>query len=108
MKVKTIFLFLLVFAILVFSFISVFSESVNKIDLNKGKNFIKFNKTDFYVETLVKLNPSIESVSYTENNKTVGYVNVFGGIGRNFVIEDREYEITAKKNLTLALPYVEG
>jgi len=88
---------------------SALSESV-QLNLSKGKNFVVFNFTEpFYAETLIKLNPSIEAISYTENNKTIGYVNVFGGVGKNFIIQkNKKYEIIVKENSTLILPPMSG
>ena len=76
------------------------------VNLTKGKNVLILNvSSPFYVKTLVKLNPKIDVISYKEGNKTIGYVNVFGGIGENFIIQkNREYEIIVKENTTLVLP----
>jgi len=83
------------------------SIGITSIDLSKGKNLIMLNITEpFYVETLIKLNPSIEVVSYIENNESIGYVNVYGGIGKNFIMrEGTEYEIIVSDNAGLVLPY---
>jgi len=93
-----IFLFLVVMV--------VSSIGISSIDLAKGKNIIKLNVTEpFYVETLVKLNPNIEVVSYKDNNKSLGYVNVYGGIGKNFIMrEGIEYEIIVSDDTNLVLP----
>ena len=105
MEIKT--LFIIIFAIsLVFAISLIISSKENlSIELSKGKNYVRLNVSElFYVETLVKLNPLIEAVSYKEENETIGYVNIFKGVGKNFVIQDREYEIVAKESTNLILP----
>ncbi|MEM0465072.1 MAG: hypothetical protein QXW97_00020 [Candidatus Pacearchaeota archaeon] len=104
---KKIFI-LLAFLLIIFiiSFIYVSSQNVYEIKLKSGKNYVYFNITKpFYVKKLVELNPEIEVVSYIENNKSIGYVNVFSGIGENFIIySDIKYEIIVKKDINLILP----
>lgn len=102
---------LIVAAILlaVFLFTEVYSMSSISIDsenLATGKNQVRFNLTEpFYVKDLVKWNPTISVVSYIEENKTIGYVNLFNGIGENFIIEnDKDYEVILNKNISLVLP----
>ena len=69
------------------------------------KNYVELNVSNgFYAETLIKLNPDIEAISYKEDNETIGYANVFGGVGKNFVVESRTYEIIVKENINLILP----
>jgi len=104
MKIKSV--FFLVGILLVFSSgVMLISSKGSGIKLVEGKNVVLLNITSpFYVETLVKLNPKIEAVSYSEGNVTIGYVNVFKGIGENFVVENREYEIVVSKNISLVLP----
>jgi hypothetical protein len=87
------------------SLIAISSQSVFSTDLQKGKNLIYINLSEpVYAETIVKLNPEIEVISYTEGNQTFGYVNVFQGIGENFAVEEREYEIIVSKDTGLVLP----
>jgi len=107
MRFKKTFIFLLIFFTLIFSLIGVFSENINSLNFSDGKNFIELNFTEpFYVESLIKLNPSIEVISYTENNETIGYINVFGGIGDNFIIQkNKKYEVIVRGDSTLVLPY---
>jgi hypothetical protein len=104
---KLLFILILILG-LVFSFAGVYSADLtdNSTNLLIGKNHIKFNLAEpFYARDLVKLNPSIAVVSYTEDNGTIGYVNLFGGIGENFIIENElDYEIILKKNTELVLP----
>lgn len=77
----------------------------NSYDLVQGKNIVTFNEINpFYVEDLIKLNPEIEVVSYNGDERTIGYVNIYGGLGTNFVIRDATYEIIVKGNTTLFLP----
>ena len=104
MKPKRIFF---IFLIGVFSFLGVFSSGAIVLNLFDGKNIVEFNSAGpFYVKTFVELNPSIEVISYIGDNETIGYINIFGGIGDNFIIqENRKYEIVVRENLTVVLPY---
>lgn len=73
--------------------------------LYQGKNIVEFNITNFfYVETLIKLNPEIEVVSYIQEGKSMGYVNFLHGIGENFIVENNVYEIITRKDTILVLP----
>ncbi len=70
------------------------------IVISEGKNIINTSLefSPIYVEDLIKLFPDITTVSYTEKEREVGYVNVFGGIGENFIIlPNKTYEITSQK-----------
>ncbi len=96
--------FMIIFIIFIFSFITISSKDA--VELVKGKNYVELNISQpFYIKTLVKLNPSIEVASYKVGNETIGYVNVFDGVGKNFIVDSREYEIIVGKNITLVLPY---
>jgi hypothetical protein len=100
------YLFLLIICIILINFFSVSSEDNNNLFLESGKNFVRFdNLPSFYVKDLIKINPSIEVVSYMKDNESIGYVNVFGGIGENFVITNTiDYEIIVTKETTLIIP----
>jgi len=106
MKIKKIReIFILFFFIAIFSFILISSEDISSRELTKGKNNLTLNLTELiYVETLIKLNPDIDAISYRKEETTIGYVNFLGGIGENFVVENREYEIIVSKNIDLVLP----
>jgi hypothetical protein len=100
----------LIFLASLFLFIAI-SKIVSVSDntgtaLIAGDNNVSFNVTSsFYAGDLIKLNPSIEAVSYRESNRTIGYVNAFGGIGSNFEIENGiNYEIFVSENTTLVIP----
>jgi hypothetical protein len=76
------------------------------IKLSEGKNTINlsFEFSPLYVKDLMILYPEIATATYNESNQEGGYVNVFGGIGENFVIyPNRIYEITAKQEVNLNL-----
>ena len=71
--------------------------------LNKGKNEVSFDK-ETYASELTRMNPDIESITYFDEflNESFGYVNIFGGIGKNFIITpNQKYEVSAKKNISL-------
>jgi hypothetical protein len=102
-------LILIAILLAVFSFRGVYSEgsgNINSTNLMMGKNHVRFNMIEpFYVKDLVKWNPSITVVSYTEENKTIGYVNLFNGLGENFIIENnKDYEVILNKDINLVLP----
>ncbi len=77
-----------------------------EISLSEGKNNLTVEEFIFpkYVSDLVKENPWIESVTLKENGRSYGYINIFGGIGRNFLIEyGKTYEIFSSQNKTMVL-----
>lgn len=80
----------------------IIAEDFSKLELTKGKNEITVNYSLGYASDLVKMYPQIETVTYIENNETIGYVNIFGGIGKDFIIQrDKLYEINSNKNITI-------
>ncbi len=97
-----------VFLVIVFVFCIFMGRSISLDDsyeLVKGKNFVNFeNVNPFYVSDLVKLNPGIEVVSYSLDNFTFGYVNLFEGLGKNFVVKEGVYEIVVREDTTLVVP----
>ncbi len=103
---KYIVLAFLMVIILASALFAVSAPDSRTVNLVEGKNTISFNVSNpFSVETFVKLNPAIETVSYHEGNETVGYVNTFGGVGKNFLIESgKDYEIFSSSNITLNIP----
>ena len=59
-----------------------------------------------HAKELIRNNPFIESISYFDelSNKTVGFVNAFGGLGKDFLlVPGKEYEISAKKDIRLKI-----
>jgi hypothetical protein len=75
------------------------------IPLAQGRNYLQFNfSSSLSAKDLVSKNPDIEAISFTENNQTVGYVNVLGGIGKNFLLQPNSvYEIISKKQTKLKI-----
>jgi len=105
MKNKTAFIVLAFLFAFSLSFIVISSQDAFSVSLAEGKNKVRINLSEpIYAETLIKLNPDIEAISYMEGNRTIGYVNVFDGVGKNFIVADREYEIVASKSINLVLP----
>jgi hypothetical protein len=82
------------------------AEPGNANHLAAGKSYISINVSYLiYARDLVKANPKIDSISYLENNRSVGYINIFGGIGKNFLIEKNKiYEISTKEEIELVIP----
>lgn len=97
-------IFLILFIVVLFISLS-FAYKLNSLELEKGKNKISFNVTNMYARDIVKAYPkSIESITYKQGNESYGFVNVFGGIGKNFALEEnKSYEINSKKNITIYL-----
>jgi hypothetical protein len=81
-------------------------SNTSNINLVSGRNIFSFNVSNqFNVSILTQLNPEIQVVSYQKGNETVGYVNFFNGLGKDFEIENGvDYEIYSSKNATLVLP----
>lgn len=100
------YLLISVFAILCISGIILAEDFKEGIKLYEGKNVInmsiEFNP--IYVKDLIKIYPEIQTITYNDSEQEMGYVNVFGGIGENFVIfPNKTYEITTKQEITLNL-----
>lgn len=92
-------------ALILFSLILISSQDIYSADLKKGKNTLYINISQpIYAKTLIKLNPCIEVISFKENNQTIGYINIYNGLGENFVVEQREYEVIVSKDTNLILP----
>ena len=105
MNYKTAFIIFAFFFAFALSFMIISSEDAFSVSLAEGKNLVRINLSEpIYAETLIKMNQDIEAISYMEGNRTIGYVNVFQGVGKNFVVADREYEIIASKSMELVLP----
>jgi hypothetical protein len=70
-------------------------KDLNNSDFNSGKNYFVLNSTEIvFAKDLVEKNPKIVSVSYLEDSNSIGYLNLFGGIGKNFQLEQNKvYEI---------------
>jgi hypothetical protein len=104
MKSKPVLLIFLVLALLSYMII-ISSKDIAFIPLLKGKNQVYVNISEpIYVKTLIEINPKVEAISYKEGNETIGYVNLFYGIGKNFALESREYEIIVSEDINLAVP----
>ena len=107
--IRKILFLLIVIGIIAFSFSGVYSSETIGIESKNliiGKNHVRFNLIEpFYVRDLIRWNPEISVVSYVNKNKTIGYVNLFNGIGENFIIENgKDYELILNKNIELAMP----
>ena len=71
------------------------TEEEMKYELQKGKNEIVFYK-EMNASEIIEKNPEINVISYfdEETNKSVGFVNAFGGLGRDFrVSNETVYEV---------------
>ena len=80
-----------------------FKESI-KINGEKTLINLSFEFSPIYVSDLTKLYPDITTVTHNNGTHEIGYVNVFGGIGENFVVsQNKLYEITSKQEVNLDL-----
>ncbi len=94
---------IIVFVLIAFGILAVANAENDEIKLQKGRNYITL-KEGMYAEELVRLNKDIEYINYFDEflNESIGYVNIFGGIGKNFFMEpDKTYEIGASNETTL-------
>ena len=97
---KKIILVLLVCVVLIIP-ATLFAEiKKEEVKFLEGENILK-TPEDFspiYAKDFVKLNPEIVTITFEENNNTLAYVNVFGGVGQNFVLmQNKTYDIVCKK-----------
>ncbi len=105
MKFKIIF-GVLIFGILMLSATIIADLTAEKVELQEGKNtlIIDFEFSPVYVSDLIKAYPNIDVISINESGDLQGYVNVFGGIGTDFVFQtNKTYEIITKQNMTIQL-----
>jgi hypothetical protein len=98
---------ILIIVLVIFSTAITLAELADeRIELKIGENSINisFGFSPFYAKDLVNSYPDISVISHNENGVVEGYVNVFGGIGKNFLIEqNKDYEIIAKKEVIIVL-----
>ena len=82
------------------------NEEDSKIQLLQGENEILIPEyiSPFYVHDLIKAYPEILTVTYFKFGEEKGYVNIFGGVGENFIIySNQTYNITVSKNMEVNL-----
>ena len=104
-------MFLLMIALIIFSTAITFAELISdnsdsKIQLLEGENqvLIPEDVSPFYVKDLTMAYPEILTVTYFQFEEEKGYVNIFGGIGDNFIIyANTTYNITVSKTLEVNL-----
>jgi O-glycosyl hydrolase len=91
--------------VLIMGFIIIAEPSGENIEIKKGKNNLTIPLTTYIdAKTLTEIYPEIEVISYEKNGKSIGYVNVFNGIGKNFVLEsNKTYEVISNKNITIRI-----
>jgi hypothetical protein len=77
--------------------------ATNYNSLMKGENKVMFDR-EMMASDIVAMNPNIESITYNNEflNQSYAFLNVFGGIGKNFIIvPGEEYEVNSKSNISL-------
>lgn len=100
----SLFLIIIIFFSLIgIAFAEEFKEGIKINETQSIVNF-SFDFSPIYVEDLIRMYPEITSITYNNGTQEIGYVNVFGGIGENFVITSNKiYEITSKQEVILRL-----
>lgn len=96
----------IIFLMFILTMATIIAQNPISFELQEGKNNITINETfDYmYASDLIMAYPQIESISVNEYGRTFGYVNTFGGIGQNIIIEpEREYEIYSRENITIEI-----
>ena len=78
-------------------------------NLSTGLHVLVFDDevVPFYAHSLVSLNPSIDVISYDDPllNRTLSYVNAFGGIGEDFVlVSNVTYTLYVSEETLLYVP----
>ncbi|RMD45310.1 hypothetical protein D6829_02595 [Candidatus Pacearchaeota archaeon] len=76
------------------------------LELKEGKNNFTVNEFFYpqYASDFVAKHPEIQTITLKEFGRSYGYVNVFGGIGTNFLIEaGKEYEVYVSKPVNITL-----
>jgi hypothetical protein len=103
---KNLLILTLVLVILGISGVIIAEEFKEGIKLSEGKNLINLSSefSPLYAEDLVKIYPDITTITYKVGDEEIGYVNVLGGVGENFVVYSHQiYEITVKREVILNL-----
>ena len=110
-KINLVLILFLSLAFLFFNNVFVISgENGNPVaNLTHGKNIVVFENytLGIYASHIIELNRDIQLISYFDESlgRDVGYVNVFGGIGNNFLIlPNVNYGVFTEKNITLYVP----
>lgn len=102
-------IFIILSIVLIFSAGIIAQKSPTEINIYEGKNNIVMNQSmgDVFVSDLVKAYPEIETITWIDkenSSNSKGYVNIFGGVGEDFVLTPNEnYEIISKQNITVRL-----
>lgn len=109
LKKNFIYILFLLFGILIVSHFTISSNGNPVGNLKEGKNYFVFNVTSsFSADQLFVLNPELEVISYYDpvQDKNFSYVNVFGGVGKNFrIYPDKIYEIYSSDDILLEAPW---
>lgn len=104
--VRRILIFLSILLLLGISFLfPTQADSDVTIYLQTGKNEVQFSEY-VYASELIAWNPDIEYIAYYDEflNRRIAYVNVFGGVGDNFLTHpSKTYEISVKENIGLII-----
>lgn len=97
----------IIISIILISTILIANLEPRRENISKGKTTIQI-QDDFspmYASDLIKKYPQIESIS--KENSSEGFVNVFGGIGKNIIIvSGQNYEITSSEEFILEIEWI--
>ena len=92
--------------VIVFLSSTLIADSIVTMNVKKGENNIMVENYfhSLPVSSLISTNPQVQSVTLLEEGQTLGYVNVFGGIGTDFLIEPgKTYEVHSSEDLVIFL-----
>ncbi len=98
----------IIILLLIISLTVIMAENPLLIKIQENQTNFTVNEyfPPIFASQLIKENPNIQSISVSEYGQTFGYLNTFGGIGTNFLIEpDKNYEIHTNQTIIIRLKY---
>ena len=113
---RRVLIMILIWALIIFSTTITLADLLpeqERIFIERGENkvLMPLEFSPVYVSNLIKEYPEIIMVTYFSENigkegepEEIGYVNVFGGVGKNFIIYGNStYFITVENDLEVLL-----
>ncbi len=97
---------ILIFIILSILLTTYAVNSLEFLKLEKGKNLVNWSiNQEISAKQLIINYPDIRTITYyDENNESHGFVNIFSGIGENFVlVAGNQYQIDTKEEVLITI-----
>jgi len=94
--------------ILIICITTTIADNPLTIALKEGKNNFTILQEfpSIYASDLIKENPSIQSITIYQYGQTFAYINIMGGIGTNFLIEENiDYEVYTNSSTIMYLKF---